>query len=250
MKYKNIILCFFCFLFVPAFVLAESVEILDGKQFLIEQNLRQQETALANTISPSALSGTCLQAPLPVIPKTPNYTINATDAANEGIKLIFWHEKCRDNTGWALLVRAIPTSGTPFFCSSSFKVVQNAVQINAISLQTAPNASGWCDDMLVPATMILDSSGIVQFDPAKAMTLFYEPLAKPQISLAIGGAVLPAPAVSGNAAGYKSFTHTCTNVTTGVNKTYPSQTDPDWNCKGLALKRGQTVRTTITGVVK
>lgn len=250
MNYKKLILCFVCSLFVSVSAFAESVEVLSDKQFLIEQNLRQQETALAYTISPSALSSTCLQAPLPITPKTPNYTINATDALNETLKLTFWHEKCRDNSGWALLVRAIPTAGSPFFCSSSFKVVQNAVQINAISLQTAPNASGWCDDLLVPATMIVDSSGAVQFDPAKALTLFYELLGKPQISLAIGAAVLPAPAVSGNAVGYKSFTHTCTNVTTGVNKTYPSQTDPNWNCKGLAVKRGQTVKTTVIGVVK
>lgn len=250
MNYKKLIICFFCSLFVSVSALAESVEVLNEKQFLIEQNLQQQETALANTISPSALSATCLQAPLPVTPKTPNYTINATDAVNESIKLTFWHEKCGDNTGWALMVRAIPTAGTPFFCSSNFKVVQNAVQINAISLMPTPNAPGWCDDLLVPTTMTVDSSGAAQFDPTKALTLFYEPLLEPQISLAIGAAVLPAPGISGSTDGYKSFTHACKNVTTGVNKNYPSQTNPAWNCKGLVVKRGQTVRTTITGVVK
>ena len=49
MKYKKLILCFFCFLFVSVSALAESLEVLNDKQFLIEQNLRQQETALANT---------------------------------------------------------------------------------------------------------------------------------------------------------------------------------------------------------
>jgi len=250
MKSKKLMLCLFCFLLVSASALAESLEVLNDKRFFIEQNVRQQETALANTISPSAVSGTCLKTPLPVTPKTPNYTITATDGANETIKLVFWHEKCADNTGWALLVRATPIVGTPFLCSSAFKVVQNAVQINDISLLSTPTSSGWCDDMLVPATMIVDSRGVIQFDPAKALTLFFEPLVKPQISLAIGAAVSPAPSISGSAAGYKSFTHTCTNVTTGAIKTYPSQTDPDWNCKGLVIKRGQTVKTTIQGVVK
>jgi len=245
MKFKKVIFCFFV-LASSICAHADELDNLNDEQLLREKNLLLQSMELNSTPTIRSVSTTCLASPFPGTPKTPNYSL--TDKRYDGtLTLKFWREPCKDNTGSALLVRAIPTQGNPFFCSASLKIIQNAVQLNDIKLQSTPDSSSWCDDLFVASTMIVNQyeSGEVQFNPAKTLTVIYENI---KLEVPVGG--IPIPSISGSAEGYKSYSNTCKNTRTGAVKSFPSSTGTEWNCNGLIIKSGDTVQTIIKGIAK
>jgi len=124
----------------------------------------------------AAISATCLRAPLPINPGTPNYSVTH-EVLGERMLMVFWREVCADGTGVALLMKATPLVGSPFLCSAAFTVIQNGVQHNYIDLEPAPGSDlGWCNDLLVPITLIVTEYqfGQAQFDPAQALTVIYD----------------------------------------------------------------------------
>src|SRR5215831_7411784 len=123
-----------------------------------------------------ALSATCLPAQLPINPGTPNYSVTL-DVLGERMLMVFWREVCVDGTGVALLMKATPLVGSPFLCSATFTVIQNGVQHNYIDLEPAPGSNvGWCNNLLVPTTLIVTeyNFGQAPFDPAQALTIIYD----------------------------------------------------------------------------
>jgi hypothetical protein len=241
MKFIKLLFCSLLFTSLSA-----NASDLTDEQQLKEKHLLLQAMELNNVKTPKALSNSCLVAPLPSTPKTPNYSMSYKDFSGDTVAMTFWREPCQDGTGSALLVRATPT-GSPFLCSSSFKIIQNAIQMNSLKLQPTPNSNSWCDDLFVGATMIIDQYdfGDTQFNPAKALTLVFE-----EQLLEIPAGSVSGPSIVGSAAGYKNYKVTCKNIKTGVVKTFKSQTATEWNCNGLAIKSGEIVKTTLTGVAK
>lgn len=239
MKFTKTIFCFS--LLTSAGVYADEFD----QQLLIEKNLLSQSMELNNPPAVKSISPTCLTAPLPNTAKTPNYSLSEKKFDGSELKLTFWRETCKEGTGSVLLARAVPAQGNPFICSSELKIIQNGIQFNRISLQSAPNSSSWCDDLFVPTTFIVDEFDDAQFYPARGLTLIYN---NTKLGIPVGGTAIPS--IDGSAAGYKSYNITCKNTRTNEVKSFPSQTGTDWSCKGLVIKSGDTVKTTITGIAK
>lgn len=221
------------------------------EQQLKEKNMLLQEIELNKKISGKSISKTCLTAPLPSTPKTPNYKLTYSEYAGttyeESIDLIFWRERCTDNTGSALLVRAKPIVGNMFLCSGYFKIIQNNNQINNIKLLSTPESSSWCDDLFIDTTLIVDQNNYdnTTFNPANALTIIYK-----EKKLDIPLAIASTPNINGAVFGHKNYKFNCKNNRTGEIKFYPSQTNAVWECKGLTVKSGDTVITSIFGTVK
>jgi len=241
MKIKPLLLCFIA-------ITAEQVQAVEiNNQQLIETHLLKQSMA-SQSAAPGFVSDTCMPAPLPSSPKTPNYSITYDRTSSETITLTFWREPCKDGTGKALLVRAKPIKGNPFLCSPNLKVIQNGLQLNDIRLQPSSSGFGsWCDDLFVASTLIVNQYdfGEVQFDPAKALKIVYEDVVK---DIPLNGIYLHT--VDGSANGYKSFSNTCKNNKTGAVKTFPSRTSAEWSCTGLSIKTGDPITATIKGIAK
>lgn len=246
MKLKKVIFGFSMLTSVGAY--ADELGNLNNQQLLMEKHLQLQAMELNSPPAIKSVSTTCLTAPLPSAPKTPNYSLSEKKFDGSELKLSFWRETCKDGAGSALLVRTVPVKGNPFLCGPELKIIQNAVQFNNISLRSTPLSSGWCDNLFVPTTLIVDvtaDSGGVPFNPAKGLTVFYNSI---KLGIPVGGT--PVPNISGSAAGYKSYKFTCANARTGEVKSFPLQTGTNWNCKGLVIKSGDTVKTTIIGIAK
>ncbi len=240
----NINSLLFCFIAITAHQ-AQAVEL--NNQQLIEIDLLKQSMTSKST-APGFVSNTCMPAPHPSSPKTPNYSITYDRTSTETITLTFWRENCKDGTGKALLVRAKPTKGNPFLCSPNFKVIQNGLQLNDIRLQPSSSGFGsWCDDLFVASTLIVNQYdfGEVQFNPAQALKIVYEDVVK---DIPLNGIYLHT--VDGSANGYKNFSYTCKNTKTNAIKTFPSQTSAEWSCIGLSIKAGDPVTATINGIAK
>jgi hypothetical protein len=158
-------------------ILANTTAGNDGT-FSVSFNVPSNATAGAHSPPPPppTASDTCLRAPLPINPGTPNYSV-AHEVVGEKMSMVFWCEVCADGTGVALLMKATPLVGSPFLCNAAFTVIQNGVQHNYIDLEPAPGSNlGWCNDLLVPITLIVTDYQFVQpqFDPAQALTVIYD----------------------------------------------------------------------------
>jgi hypothetical protein len=227
--------------------MADEIDELKNRQQLIDKNLLLQsmESKQHRTRTAKSISKTCLTGALPSSPKNPNYSLTAT-SYGDSITLTFWRESCADKSGSALLVRAVPTKETPFFCSANFSIIQNSQQLNDIKIQSTPTSSSWCSDLFVASTMIVNQYefGETQFNPSQAITIVYD-----SVKLNIPVAGTPVPSISGSTSGYKNYSITCKNTKTGVTKSFSSQTAIAWSCNGLSIKSGDSIQTIITGVV-
>jgi hypothetical protein len=133
---------------------------------------RAQDQPIASALIPP----TCLPAPLPSSPRLPVFTMQAA-RSGEQVRFDVWREPCRDNSGLIVpLIRATPLSGTPFVCSVSFAVIQAGIQYNNIRLlSSSSSSSSFCDDLLVPATLLMAQfSSSPQFDDSEAFQLIYQ----------------------------------------------------------------------------
>lgn len=242
-------------------MLAQADTAIDNLSFQLQmqqQKLEQQRLFLekyqqGGQMQSSAVSLACLPAPLPSTPRTPNYSL-AYSGYGGSAKLVFWREPCKSGTGSALLVRATPTAGSPFFCSASMAIVQNGVQLNDLLLESSSSAvDSFCNNVYTPSTLLVDTVSYVnsaQLNPTQALTIIYTPINGSAMRLAIPASGPVVASISGSASGYKSYGRSCKNIRTGVVKSYASQTTAAWSCTGLTVKSGDTIQTIISGVAK
>lgn len=228
-----------------------TIDDLNFRLQMQQQQLDERQLFLQNQseshISPTLVSSTCLPAPLPTTPRTPNYSMTFSEY-NGTAKLVFWREPCQDGTGTALMMQATPTTGTPFLCGSVATIIQDGQQLNNIIFRIGSNGVSWCANLLIKTALIVDDGSSLK--PAKALTLIYSPINGSSARLDIPASGPIVSSVSGSVAGYKNYSHSCKNTRTGTVKSYASQTKLDWTCKGLSIKAGDTVKTTITGTAK
>lgn len=189
----------------------------------------------------------CLGTILPDAPKQPNFTTTYAWLDGNSASLTFWRETCKNGKDKVLLFRATPKVGTPFICTSSFKVVQNDNQYGVWFVDGA--GKHFCENLIVSKTFVFDEYPGELFNPAAALTLYAD--SKKLLNIPLKGIIKPAvTSISGAVNGYTNFSHTCKNISTGAIKSFPPQTVPAFNCTGLVMKKGQKIQTTITGVVK
>ncbi len=241
------------FMLSSRLLLADEIDVLALKssQQALDQFILLEQKAQQMTIQPSSVAPGCLAMPLPTTPKTPNFTATYKWLNGDSAKLTFWREPCVTGTAKALLFTATPIIGTPFLCGVNFQVIQNGTQYTDINFQDGSGPTGgFCGSLIVSKTFVFDQKVLspLQFNPANALSIYsgISSLTK-LIDIPVNGTT--PSRVSGTANGYKSFNHTCQNVTTGATKTFPAQTAPGFNCNGLVMKKGNTVKTTISGVV-
>lgn len=239
------------FIFLVAPVCVQANNLLDENRQLREKiSLLQAKVNATDKLKPNEISKACLNEPLPSTPKSPNYSMaySPVHAGNGVAKLIFWRESCADKSGTRLLVRAVPSQGSPYLGNVEFNVIQSNNQFNPSFIRFEKPMEGWyvdwSDNLLIPTTFVFNVlSGI--FNPTKAMTIFQ---GTQKLSIPAGTGGSRPPGVNGSVVGYKSYSVTCKNITTSAVKKWPMQKGTGWNCKGLPLKPGDTVQT-IAGVI-
>lgn len=214
------------------------------------KKLLEQSKGITNLSS--IISEACLKPPLPIVPRTPNFSKTYADkyTGKDEIKLTFWREPCKDGSGVVLLVRAKPLDGHPYLSFNSVAIIQNNAQINDIVLQdsTKDNLGWFYDDLYIEQTFVVYqySEDETQFDPAKALTLYYEdepldiPAAQNTSNKSLNGATV----------GLKEYKYNCKNLRTKQSIYKKSQPRTDWNCSKLRLRKGDTVQVFIKGIVE
>lgn len=218
---------------------------------LLNQSIEQNTLASGHR---NIVSAACFSGSLPTTPRSPNYTMNWSSSPM-AMNMIFWREPCQNGSGNALLMRATPTSGKPFLCGGGASIiVQNGVQNNNIKLATNSSGSGsWCDYLFVPTTVLVTEYYLTSstFKVDQAMTFYYDFVSTASLNIP-AATTTTTPQANGTANGYKSGTATCKNNATGATVTTPLSSTGTWDCKakGLVVKSGQSVTTTINGTLK
>ena len=116
----------------------------------------------------------CVTAPLSTTPTGPTWVTqyNAfTSSSPENVKVTFWRKPCSPS-GAVTLATFEPLSGSPFVCTNNEPFIQNNAQFFVRFLQNPANlASGFCGDLLVPATFALtDVTANGLFNPSNGFT--------------------------------------------------------------------------------
>lgn len=137
------------------------------------QAVRSASIASVGGAGPQNLS-CVLPGVLPVSP--PNGlaagTFTAAWSTTDAFVVTVWREPCA--TGFTTYVRAVPTAGTPFVCSSAFVVLQNLTQYDFEIVRTS-NGLSFCDDLLAPVTFAIDQYSFqVPFDQSAPFALVYK----------------------------------------------------------------------------
>lgn len=117
----------------------------------------------------------CVTGALPTTPGSPNTRFIARWTSDETVSFTIWRQPCaNDPTKSAVFLRGVPQNNA-FICSSSFAVIQSGLQYDSVKLVTSAGGSSFCDDMLIPATFLLDQWTFDDnFDEDKAFTLVHE----------------------------------------------------------------------------
>lgn len=117
----------------------------------------------------------CIRNPLPTSPGSPSYTLRGEWAENETFQATIWRQPCQgDPSRSAVLMRVLPQNN-PFFCSSSFKAIQNGVQFDSVKLVNRVEASSFCDDLFTASTFLIDQwSFDAQFNEDRGFRLIHD----------------------------------------------------------------------------
>jgi hypothetical protein len=214
---------------------AKRIEALNNQ--VLAEKLGRGPSTEANT------QGTCAVATPPTTPKSPNYKLDYTDFYGSG-SIIIWREPCASGTGTAVALQGTIKSGTPFFCSSLVDLVQGGTQLTSFLFNPST-----CTKLVAPVTVLLTST-LNAFNHDQGFSLYYSPISGTQVSVVVPPAGGTSPSVAGTVGGLSSYSVSCTNVTTGKVKKFKSSSTGSWNCNGLPMVSGDSVKTLITGAVK
>jgi hypothetical protein len=168
------IICTIWLLALPAFSQTSM------RQELTDEHVRREQAeAVAHdqASATAAIPPTCLPAPLPSLPRHPVFT-SLAGTLPYPLRFEVWREPCYDTpTRTVPLIRITPLSGgTPFICSVEFAVIQAGLQYDIrLTSSSDPFAPGFCDNMLVPTTLLIAQSSFnPQFDDSQAFQLIYQ----------------------------------------------------------------------------
>ena len=144
-------------------------------------------------LSTQSVPSGCVNFPLPTTSGSPRYRFTIVRFRDESAVVTIWRKPCiGDRSKSAVLMRFAP-SNDPFICSSSFTVIQNGIQYDSVKLVNTPDGNSFCDDLLIPQTMVLDQWTFdSQFDEDRAFQLIYDGF-DDKSSIDIGAYSQPAP---------------------------------------------------------
>ena len=128
-------------------------------------------TVLALAVSPAvAVPGPgCLATPLPSGPGgNSSFSIDVQDG-NDRMRVTLWRQHCKDSEDFVLLLRAAPTSSTPFLCGTRWYLEQDASEfyVTFLSAITDPAGTGpaFCDRIVGPTTVIVTPADLFGGEP-------------------------------------------------------------------------------------
>jgi hypothetical protein len=115
--------------------------------------------------------GNAIAETLPTTPKTPNYKFSTTENGKT-LSFTFWREALASSNNTVLMKVETAGTGEIFICGSSFKVIQNGAQFDALKLNSG-DSSKQCHVFLSGKTFTLDQEASPKFDDKAAFSLVY-----------------------------------------------------------------------------
>lgn len=129
-----------------------SEKYIDKYEHLLSMEAEHQVSADSQTVSVSA-TGYCVSPPFPSFTSGSVYQ-GAVTYAGKLFNIKVWRIGCTASNS-NVLIRIEPRGQSAFICGTSFHIIQNLDQYDAILTKSTDELSSFCDDLLVPKTFLL-----------------------------------------------------------------------------------------------